>query len=123
VAELYGYLGIPTNTRPEYAALWRFWSTPAKEGAATLRILSDSELLVRQIRGEYRVKAPGLLVLHAAPRPPDGVAPVRRRRTVLASGTWRPMPSPTAHGPSRQLRPASAALRDLPPLPFQPRLH
>jgi probable phosphoglycerate mutase len=36
----------------------------AGHGIASLRIRSDSELLVKQMRGEYRVKNPGLQPLY-----------------------------------------------------------
>ena len=36
----------------------------ADHGVGELRIRSDSELLVKQMRGEYRVKNPGLLPLY-----------------------------------------------------------
>ena len=124
VAELYGYLGTATNNTAEYAALLALLEYARKEGAATLRILSDSELLVRQIRGEYRVKHPGLLVLHAAARrlmaslPSVVVEHVPRERNVEADALAnRAMDLRDSSGPLPQ------ALRDLPPLPFQPRLH
>jgi len=68
VAELYGYLGTATNNTAEYAALLALLEYVRDAGAASLRIFSDSELLVRQMRGEYRVRHPGLQILHGAAR-------------------------------------------------------
>ena len=123
-AELYGYLGTATNNTAEYAALLALLEYAREQGADALRILSDSELLVRQIRGEYRVKHPGLQVLHGAARrlmesiPSVVVEHVPRERNVEADALAnRAMDLRDSSGPLPQ------ALRDLPPLPFQPRLH
>jgi len=40
----------------------------AEHGMSELRIRSDSELLIKQMRGEYRVKNPGLLALYEEAR-------------------------------------------------------
>ena len=37
-------------------------------GAAEVELIGDSELIVRQVKGEYRVKDPGLKPLHAEAR-------------------------------------------------------
>ena len=68
VAEIFGYLGVATNNVAEYAALLALLEYARERRAASLRVLSDSELLVRQVRGEYRVKDARLKVLHAAAR-------------------------------------------------------
>jgi len=61
---LYEYVGIDTNNRAEYAALVRALEYALERGFRKIRVYSDSELLVRQIRGEYQVKNPGLLELY-----------------------------------------------------------
>jgi ribonuclease HI len=54
------FIGEATNNVAEYEALL-FGLRKAKElGYAAVKIFSDSELLVRQIRGEYRVRNPRL---------------------------------------------------------------
>lgn len=54
------YIGKATNNVAEYEALL-FGLRKARElGYAAVKVFSDSELLVRQIRGEYRVKNPRL---------------------------------------------------------------
>src|SRR5262249_54350512 len=68
VAGLYGYLGTATHNTAEYAALLALLEYAVHAGAASVRVLSDSELLVRQISGEYRVKHPALQVLHGEAR-------------------------------------------------------
>lgn len=58
------YLGIKTNNEAEYSALIAAltWVLQNKEKAniTTVHFYSDSQLLVRQIQGKYRVKAPNL---------------------------------------------------------------
>jgi len=64
VASLYGYLGHQTNNVAEYAALLAALNYALAAGAGALKIRSDSELLVRQINGRYRVKNAALQKLH-----------------------------------------------------------
>ena len=64
VAALYGYLGKATNNVAEYQALLHGLRFALARGAGRVEVSSDSELLVRQIEGRYRVKNPGLLPLH-----------------------------------------------------------
>jgi len=54
------FLGRATNNVAEYTALLRGLEAAATLGAKQIEVLSDSELLVRQMRGEYRVKNAGL---------------------------------------------------------------
>jgi ribonuclease HI len=68
LAEQYGYLGVRTNNVAEYAALIAALRYAAEAGAADVEIRSDSELLVRQMEGTYRVKNPGLIPLHRTAR-------------------------------------------------------
>ena len=66
--EIYGFLGPATNNVAEYVALLVLLHHGIRRGAARLAIHSDSELLVKQLKGEYRVKNPMLKQLHAAAR-------------------------------------------------------
>ena len=66
--EFYGYLGSATNNVAEYAALLVLLSRAVARRATALIVRSDSELLVRQMLGAYRVKNPRLITLHAAAR-------------------------------------------------------
>jgi ribonuclease HI len=58
--EVWGFLGVRTNNVAEYAALLAALEYALRAGATSLHVRSDSQLLVRQILGEYRVKNPGL---------------------------------------------------------------
>jgi ribonuclease HI len=62
------YLGPATNNVAEYRALIAGLEAAARHGASPLRVCMDSELVVRQMTGEYRVKHEGLKPLHAAAR-------------------------------------------------------
>jgi len=66
--EYYAYLGSTTNNVAEYAALLVLLVRAREQGAGELAIHADSELLVKQIQGTYRVKNPKLQTLHAAAR-------------------------------------------------------
>lgn len=61
---LYEYLGKQTNNYAEYSALLVALNYALKEGFRRLEVYSDSELLVRQVLGKYRVKNPALQTLH-----------------------------------------------------------
>ncbi len=64
VLELAKRLGRETNNVAEYYALLAALDYAATHGIAALRIRSDSELLVRQMQGRYKVKSPELKPLH-----------------------------------------------------------
>jgi ribonuclease HI len=60
VARLSEYLGKQTNNFAEYSGLLAVLDWAMKNGAKRLCVVSDSELMVRQMKGQYKVKAPGL---------------------------------------------------------------
>jgi probable phosphoglycerate mutase len=64
VAELHGALDNTTNNVAEYHGLLAALAWAVDHGERALHIRSDSELLVKQLRGEYRVKNPGLQPLY-----------------------------------------------------------
>ena len=64
VAELYGYLGRASNNVAEYQALIHALRYALKRGAERVKVFSDSELVVRQMAGQYRVKHPDMVPLH-----------------------------------------------------------
>jgi ribonuclease HI len=68
VAELSDYLGIQTNNFAEYSGLLAALDYAVREKQLSLKVLSDSELLVKQMKGQYRVKNPGLLELYERAR-------------------------------------------------------
>ena len=64
VLELAKHIGRETNTVAEYYALLAALDYAATHDIPALRIRSDSELLVRQMQGRYKVKSPDLKPLH-----------------------------------------------------------
>ncbi len=58
------FLGHMTNNQAEYTALLRSLHAAGQAGADQLSIRADSELLVRQMTGVYKVKNPGLKPLY-----------------------------------------------------------
>jgi ribonuclease HI len=64
VAGLSEYLGHQTNNYAEYSGLLAALDYALGHGRKALKVVSDSELLVKQIRGEYKVKSPALLELY-----------------------------------------------------------
>ena len=58
------YIGETSNNVAEYTALIRGLTLLLERGVQEVQVASDSELLVRQIHGLYRVKAPHLVPLH-----------------------------------------------------------
>ena len=54
------YLGTATNNMAEYKALILALRRAGELGVASLQVYSDSELLVNQINGRYRVRVPHL---------------------------------------------------------------
>jgi ribonuclease HI len=61
--ELHGSLGLTTNNVAEYHGLLAALRWAAERGHARVHIRADSELLVKQMRGEYKVKNEGLTPL------------------------------------------------------------
>lgn len=64
VVELKQALGVTTNNVAEYSGLLAALTWAVEHGIGQLHVRSDSELLVKQMRGEYRVKNAGLLPLY-----------------------------------------------------------
>jgi ribonuclease HI len=60
VARLSEYLGKQTNNFAEYSGLLAVLDWALKNGAKRLCVVSDSELMVRQMKGHYKIKSPGL---------------------------------------------------------------
>jgi ribonuclease HI len=61
-------IGPATNNVAEYRALLLGIERARARGAGELDLIGDSELIVRQVKGEYKVKDPGLRELHAQVR-------------------------------------------------------
>ena len=123
VAELSDYLGVQTNNFAEYSGLLAALEYAVKHGHKALKVVSDSELLVKQMRGEYKVRnetlqqmaqeARGLIrklesfqirhVLRAQNREADGLA-----NQAMDSGTGRKTVAQTATA-----QPAAEAPREV----------
>jgi probable phosphoglycerate mutase len=65
LAEAGECIGATTNNVAEYRGLIAGLERALALGVRALDVRMDSELVVRQIRGEYRVRHPGLVPLHA----------------------------------------------------------
>lgn len=65
VGERNEYIGEATNNVAEYKAVLLALSLARELEATEVEIVNDSELVARQIGGEYKVKNPGMKKLHA----------------------------------------------------------
>lgn len=63
VKEVTRFIGLRTNNEAEYEGMLAALAEGKAKGAKELEITSDSELMVRQINHQYRVKAKNLLPL------------------------------------------------------------
>ena len=68
IASLYGFLGTASNNVAEYQALIHALDYAIANGARHVEIFSDSQLVVRQVQGQYRVKHPAMVPLHREAR-------------------------------------------------------
>ena len=69
------YLGSTTNNIAEYTGFVKALEHARELGVRRVRVHSDSELLVKQMNGQYKVKNEGLLPLYR-----QAVRPARRFR-------------------------------------------
>lgn len=90
LAEVAEYLGEATNNVAEYSALIRGLERALELGATEVEVRADSELMVRQMLGEYKVKHEGLKPLHARAQALKtqfahfDIAHVRREQNAIA---------------------------------------
>lgn len=66
--DLKGSIGVATNNIAEYNGLLAALQWAADNAIRALHVKADSELMVKQMLGEYRVKNPGLQPLHEEAR-------------------------------------------------------
>lgn len=64
VREIAEYIGQTTNNIAEYTALITALKEAVEMGYEVIEIVSDSELMVKQLNGEYQVKNEGIKPLH-----------------------------------------------------------
>ena len=58
------FLGVHTNNYAEYRGLIAGISKALELGADEVEFVMDSQLVIRQMTGQYRVKSPDMLALH-----------------------------------------------------------
>jgi ribonuclease HI len=90
------YIGQGTNNIAEYRGLLGAVELAAGRGVEHLQVYSDSELLVRQMCGEYKIKQPHLRELHRQITDALGASNIRleiqhvpRAQNKLADGLAR----------------------------------
>lgn len=64
VKEYGKYIGETTNNQAEYQALISALQSAKEMGATEIQLFMDSELIVKQLKGEYRVRDAGLAPLY-----------------------------------------------------------
>jgi ribonuclease HI len=64
IGELSEYVGRKTNNFAEYSGLLAALQFALDHGYRRLKVISDSELMVKQIKGQYRVNSPELRPLY-----------------------------------------------------------
>jgi ribonuclease HI len=126
LAELVGPLGHATNNVAEYSGLIAALQWAVDHGHRRMRVRMDSELVIKQMRGEYKVKHATMQVLHADAKrliaKLDHVAleHVRREQNKVADGLsnramdiveGKPEPTPVAAAATPE--PAQLAPREI----------
>jgi len=86
VAELSHFVGIQTNNFAEYSGLLGVLKWAAEHGAKHLTVISDSELMVKQMQGKYAVKSPVLRPLFEEARKLSRQIPKFEMRHTLRGG-------------------------------------
>ena len=76
VESLSRFLGHQTNNFAEYSGLLAALEYAIGHGQSALEVISDSELMVKQINGQYKVRHPALLELH------------KRAKSLIAQLRW-----------------------------------
>jgi ribonuclease HI len=64
LAELSDFLGVQTNNFAEYSGLLAALEYAVEHGYATVKVVSDSELLVKQMKGQYKVRSEALAAIY-----------------------------------------------------------
>ncbi len=68
LVELSEFLGMRTNNYAEYSGLLAVLAWALENGHGQLRVISDSELMVKQVQGKYKVNSPDLRPLYEEAR-------------------------------------------------------
>ena len=83
VARLGEFLGVQTNNYAEYSGLLAVLKWALENRVERLRVISDSELMVKQMKGQYKVASPVLRPLYdEAKRMAKGLSRFEMRHTL-----------------------------------------
>ncbi len=117
------YIGIATNNVAEYMALITGLREAARFGASKIRVRGDSELVIKQMRGEYRVKNPALKQLFdQAQSLVDGFESVGFEHNVREHNSLADKLANRAMDRKADVDDVDDAPTNLPPRPDSPRL-
>lgn len=64
IAEINDFLGNTSNNVAEWTGLWKILEKALELGVKDLEVRMDSELVVKQLLGQYRVKNDGLIPIY-----------------------------------------------------------
>jgi ribonuclease HI len=123
ILEEKGRLGVATNNVAEYTALIKALQKAAALGASTVLIRSDSELLIKQMNGQYRVRNENLRPLYEEARALreefDSVTFThvlreqnREADRLCNEALDEPAPEKNSPAPARRVRKSKAAAAD-----------
>jgi ribonuclease HI len=128
VAKLKKYIGRMTNNVAEYYGLIAALDYAQSHGIRALRVESDSELLVRQMRGQYKVKSAELRPLFERARKMAQsfasfkIEHVYREQNAEADALANQALDETSGAPART-KPDAPATKPQPPQPRKVRAH
>ncbi len=84
------FLGIHTNNYAEYRGLIAAISKVIELGEDSAEFVMDSQLVIRQMRGEYKVKSPDMKALHDDAKALSSLIPHVSFRNVRRSEEFIP---------------------------------
>jgi len=132
VARLGKFLGIQTNNYAEYSGLLAVLEWALENGVKQMRVVSDSELMVKQMKGQYKVASPVLRPLYEQARRLAGKLERFEMRHTLRGGNQeadrlaneamdkgmgRTPPSQSAEALARRVSDAPLKAAPKPPVP------
>ena len=138
IAELSEYLGHRTNNYAEYSGLLASLQYALDHHHPRLRVVSDSELMVKQIQGKYRVNSPDLRPLWQQARQliarldafeiTHALRHKNKDADALANqamdrGTHKNADAPSQPTSSYEVKTRSSARRPAPIEPAEPKAH
>ncbi len=82
------FIGTATNNVAEYTALLKALQLAVRHTQGEVHVFMDSEVVIRQMKGSYQIKAPHLLPLYEA---------VKRREKAFVKVIYRNVPRSNPH--------------------------